>query len=233
MGSVSLWEDVQVCRCSGKEAAGSVGSSESILRQRPAPLLRRTPGGMRDAWVEVDLGAYRENLRRIAARVAPARLCAVVKANGYGHGMEAVARAAEEVGVAMVAVAIPEEGLALRGAGVRAPVLVMGATLPDHAAEIVGAEMTQVVSRPEVVRALAAAARATGKSARVHVKVDTGMGRVGVMVSEAVEFCRWCAAQPGIVLEGVMTHFQTSDEPDRSLSERQLRRFRSLMDPIT
>jgi alanine racemase len=188
---------------------------------------------VRSAWVEVDLGAYRHNLRVIAARVAPARICPVVKANAYGHGLVACARIAEESGAAMIAVAIPEEGVELRQAGVRAPILVVGASLPDSAEEIVTNRLTQVVSRPEIARALGAAARARGTVTTVHVKVDTGMGRVGVEPEHAAEFCRWCAAVPGVRVEGVMTHFATSDEPDRGASERQLAVFRALMPAVT
>jgi alanine racemase len=190
-----------------------------------------TPEG-RNAWVEVDLGSYRANLRAIARRVAPAAVCAVVKANAYGHDLLACARTAVSAGVAMLAVALPEEGAELRRAGVTAPILVLGVTLPGDAKSIVGDALEAVVTTKESALALSDAASAAARIQRVHAKLDTGMGRVGVPVEEGAAFCRWVASLPALSLGGVMTHFMTSDEPDRSLSLRQLGRFREAIPTI-
>jgi alanine racemase len=187
------------------------------------------------AWVEVDLAAYRHNLREVA-RHTGTRVLAVVKANGYGHGMVPVARAAIEAGAAFLGVATVGEGVRLREARVGAedgeaaiPILVMGAALEGQAESVAAHGLAQVVSRPELVRALEEAGARRGRKVPVHVKVDTGMARVGVPPGEALPFCRWVARQLHLQLQGVMTHFATSDEADISYSLGQLRVFRELV----
>jgi alanine racemase len=181
------------------------------------------------AWVEVDLGAYRHNLREVA-RHTGARVLAVVKANGYGHGMMPIARAAVEAGAVFLGVAMVAEGVRLRQAGVDSvPILVMGASLEAQAELAAVHGLSLVVTRPELVRALGEAGGRHGRRVPVHVKVDTGMARVGVPPGEALRFCRWIARQPHLRLEGVMTHFATADEPDISYSLEQLRVFLDLI----
>jgi len=180
------------------------------------------------AWVEVDLDAYRHNLREIA-RHTGTRVLAVVKANGYGHGMVPVARAAVQAGAAHLGVAMVAEGVRLREAGVvGTPILVMGASLEAQAEHVAAYGLSAVVTRPELAGALSRAGARQRVTMPVHVKVDTGMARVGVAPREALGFCRWVAAQPSVRLAGVMTHFATADEPDISYSREQLRVFREL-----
>jgi alanine racemase len=186
------------------------------------------------AWVEVDLAAYRHNLREVA-RYTGTRVLAVVKANGYGHGMLAVARAAIEMGAAFLGVAMVAEGVRLRQGGVghasggrATPILVMGAALESQAEAIAEHALSQVVTQPELAAALEEAGARRGVRVPVHVKVDTGMARVGVAPGEALRFCRWVVGHPHLQLEGVMTHFATSDEEDISYSLEQLRVFREL-----
>jgi len=186
---------------------------------------------VRPAWVEVDLAAIRENVSAVQGYVGPAaRVLAVVKADAYGHGLADAARAALEGGAAMLGVAIPEEATALREAGIAAPTLVMGCTLPYQAEQIIAAGASAVASYPEAARALAAAARAGHTRARVHVKVNTGMGRVGVRWHEAVDFIRLVAEMPDLKLEGIMTHFATADEEDLAPARAQLARFLAVLD---
>jgi alanine racemase len=181
------------------------------------------------AWVEVGLGAYRHNLREIA-RHTGTRVLAVVKANGYGHGMVPIARAAIEAGAAYLGVAMVGEGVRLREAGVGGvPILVMGPSLEAQADLVAAHGLTAVVTRPELAYALAEAGARRGIRVPVHVKVDTGMARVGVAPGEALGFCRWLARQPDLRLDGVMTHFATADEPEISYSLEQLRVFRELV----
>jgi alanine racemase len=200
---------------------------------------RSVEGKMMDessiAWVEVDLAAYRHNLREVA-RHTGTRVLAVVKANGYGHGMVPVARAAVEAGAAFLGVATVGEGVRLREARVGEaqgrlpiPILVMGAALEGQVEAVASRGLAQAVSRPELVRALDATAARRGVRVPVHVKVDTGMARVGVAPGEALLFCRWVSRQPHLQLQGVMTHFATSDEPDICYSMGQLRVFRELV----
>src|SRR5574341_713469 len=153
-------------------------------------------------WVEVDLAAIQNNLRRTKA-LTGTRVMAVVKASAYGHGADAVARAAASAGADWLGVARALEGLALRADGhapgrVSAiPILVLGYTPPDLAAEAIGADLTLTVSDVEAAQAYAASARALGRRVRVHIKVDTGMGRLGVLPEDAVEFTRVVRALEG------------------------------------
>lgn len=186
---------------------------------------------MRPAWVEVDLAAIRENVSAVQACVGPAvEVMAVVKADAYGHGLAPAARAALNGGAAMLGVAIPEEAIALREAGIAVPTLIMGCTLPGQAEQIIATGASAVVSYPEAAHALAAAARACHTRARVHVKVNTGMGRVGVRWHEAVDFIRQVAETPGLELEGIMTHFATADEENLAPARAQLDRFIAVVD---
>jgi alanine racemase len=180
---------------------------------------------MRPAWIEVDLAAYAHNLRAIREQVGGRRVLAVVKANGYGHGLVPIARTAVMTGADMLGVALVEEGIALRQAAIRAPILVLGPALPEQARAVVSHGLEQVVSHREVAAALAREAVARGETVALHIKVDSGMGRVGVPPAEALDLCREVAALPGARLAGVLTHFATSDEPDVSYSREQLERF--------
>ncbi|MHB9110233.1 MAG: alanine racemase [Armatimonadota bacterium] len=181
---------------------------------------------MRPAWVEVDLSAIRENIRAVNACVGhDTGVLAVVKADAYGHGLAPVARAVLEGGATMLGVAIPEEVSALREAGITAPALILGCTLPHQADQIVAMGASAVVSYPEAAQALAVAACKQNTRVRVHVKVNTGMGRVGVRWHEAADFIRSVAQLPNLELEGVMTHFATADEEDLSPAREQLDRF--------
>ena len=161
---------------------------------------------MRPSWVEVDLEAVRHNVRALAGVIAPALLCAVVKADGYGHGDVPVAEAAVDAGAAWLAVALLEEGVRLREAGVDAPILLLSEPPLADASEVVRWNLTPTVYRTDFVQAL----RAAGAQ-RVQVKVDTGMHRVGVAPSALpalVEACRAAA----ITIDAIWTHFAVSEE---------------------
>jgi len=186
---------------------------------------------VRSAWVEVDVGAITENVRAIKSLVGPQTgVMAVVKADGYGHGLLSAARAALEGGAEMLGVAIPEEAALVREAGIGAPMLIMGCCLPGQAAEVVELDASAVVSYPEAAQALAAAARERGRHARLHVKVNTGMGRVGVRWDQAAGFIRQVAGMPGVELEGIMTHFATADYEDQTSARTQLSRFLAVLE---
>jgi alanine racemase len=161
---------------------------------------------MRPSWVEVDLEAIRHNVRALAKLIAPAMLCAVVKADGYGHGDVPVAEAAVEGGASWLAVALVEEGVRLREAGVEAPILLLSEPPISDASEVVRWNLTPTVYRTDFVEAL----RAAGAE-RVQVKVDTGMHRVGVAppaLPALVEACR----AAGIRVDAIWTHFAVSEE---------------------
>jgi alanine racemase len=169
------------------------------------------------ALARIDTGAIERNCARLAAAVAPARLCAVVKADGYGHGAVPAARAAQAGGAAWLAVATAAEAADLRAAGIEGPLLVMGA-LSDSELEVALAARADVVAWREAFVAK------LGADARVHVKLDTGMGRLGTRdPGEATRV----AEAAGDRLVGLMTHFATADEDDQSFVDEQLAAFRS------
>jgi Alr-MurF fusion protein len=179
-------------------------------------------------WVEVDLAAIQNNLRQMKA-LTHTRMMAVVKANAYGHGAVEVARAAASAGADWLGVARAPEGLALRAAGLTLPILVLGYTLPDSAAEVLGADLTLTVFDIEAAKMYAAAARALGRRVHVHVKVDTGMGRLGVPPEDAVEFVRTMRALEDVEVDGVFTHFAGADLADQSSARRQLAKFETVL----
>ena len=187
----------------------------------------------RAVWAEIDLEAIRHNIGEIQNRMrGGAKLCAVVKANAYGHGAVAVARTAVEAGASYLAVAILEEALELRAAGFCEPVLILGHTPEAQAPQIVAHAVTQTVFSLEAAEALSAAAVQQRKTAKVHLKVDTGMGRIGVRPEEAGALAARIARLPGIELEGVFSHFASSDSADKTAAERQLARFREALRSI-
>ncbi len=181
----------------------------------------------RHAWVEVDLDAVGRNLRTLRALTAPGTLfMAVVKADAYGHGAVPVARAALGAGADRLGVATVEEALELREAGVAAPVQILSEPPASSAALLVRNGITPAVFSPEFARALSAAAVAAGETARFHLKIDTGMSRIGVLPEAAAEMALQLRALPGIRMEGAFTHFATADVPGDWGYERQLERFR-------
>jgi alanine racemase len=175
------------------------------------------------ALARVDLGAIERNCARLAAVAAPARLCAVVKADGYGHGAVPAARAARAGGAAWLAVATAAEAAELRAAGIGGPLLVMGALSAEELDVALAAGADVVAWREDFVRAVAA----RGVEAGVHVKLDTGMGRLGTRdAEEATRVAEAVAAAPGLRLAGAMTHFATADEDDDAFMHEQLAAFR-------
>ena len=162
---------------------------------------------------EIDLAALRENVRLIRGALPDAvALMAVVKADAYGHGLLPVARAALQAGAQALAVALVEEGEALRQGGIDAPILVLGATSPAEAEGGVALGLTLTVCDPAMVRAVEAACLRQGKLGRVHLKIDTGMRRIGVQdAAEAAAVLAALEACPHVRLTGAFTHFADAD----------------------
>src|SRR5262245_992443 len=186
--------------------------------------------------VEVDLAAITTNARTVHA-VTGTDVFAVVKADGYGHGAVAVARSLTAAkAVAGFCVSLVEEGIALRDAGVAAPVLVLGPSQHGGEDDMVMAGLTPVISTAEDLAALAAVARRRGRTIDAHLKVDTGMGRLGVAEAEAPGIAA-SAAQTGVAIVGLMTHFACADTDDPedpvSMTRDQLRRFRDVDRAVT
>jgi alanine racemase len=180
----------------------------------------------RPVWAEIDLDAIGANVRTLAELANPAALMAVVKADGYGHGAVPVAHAALDAGATWLGVALVEEGAELRAAGIDAPVMVLSEPPPAAAPAVVGLGLTPVAYTPVGIEALAkAVAEADGADRLpVHLKVDTGMHRVGCTVEDALALAESIAARDELHLEGVLTHFPVADEPDNPYTAQQLDR---------
>ena len=173
-------------------------------------------------WAEVDLDAIASNTRRLKEYVGErTELMAVVKANAYGHGAVPVARTVLANGASRLAVHRVIEGVELRRAGLTAPILVMGYSLPGEAEAIVRWDLTPTVTTVEGALALSAMSERQGKVTLVHVKVDTGLGRFGLLPDEVVAFVRRIARLPGLKLEGLFTHFAAADSADKTYTRRQ------------
>jgi alanine racemase len=185
---------------------------------------------MARAWAEIDLAAIRHNVRTLRDIAAPARLCAVVKANGYGHGAAAVGRAAVEAGADWLAVAQVDELVGLRDAGIAAPLLLLSEPRLDEVDDAVAADARLTVYTPAVVAAIAKSVRARRSSAvAVHLKVDTGMHRVGIAPTDAVATARSIGELAELRLEGVCTHLPVADEPDNLFTDDQIARFDAVL----
>lgn len=180
----------------------------------------------RSVWAEIDLGAIAHNVGQIRKVTANnAQICAVVKADAYGHGAIAVARTMLQAGADRLAVAIINEALELRRAGFRVPILILGYTPTCQAAIVVDQDITQTIFDLESAQALSRAAVAVGKTVNVHIKIDTGMGRIGIRPEDAGEFAAAVATLPGIRIEGVFSHFATADSRDKSFTDEQYKQF--------
>jgi alanine racemase len=185
------------------------------------------PDAYRPVWAEIDLAAVRANVLALRERCAPAQLLAVVKADAYGHGAVPVARAAVDAGAVGLGVALVEEGIELRDAGIDAPILVLSEPVPEAAASVVRAALTPVVYTLTAIDALAKAVADRGAHDRlpVHLKVDTGMHRVGCRAEEAVDLAAQVVDRPELELAGICTHLAVADEPGNPYTAEQLDRF--------
>jgi len=183
------------------------------------------------AWVEVDSGAIRDNVATLKA-LTPSRTAfmAVVKANGYGHGDVETARAAVDGGADRLGVATVAEALRLRDAGIDVPVQVLSEPPAETADTLVMRSIIPTVTTREFAGALGRAAAARGVEAPFHLKIDTGMNRIGVRAEDAPEFAAMLGEFPGLKLEGTFTHLATADVPGDWDTERQLKRFRDAID---
>ena len=189
-------------------------------------------GRSRPAWAEIDLAAVAHNAEVLARLVAPAELCGVVKAHGYGHGGPAVARAALAGGAGRLAVALVDEGVELREHGVTAPVLLLSECDPGAAATALSYGLTPTLYSTEGIDAFSVAAGGAGRPVDVHVKVDTGMHRVGAAPEDLAAIAAAVVREPLLRLEGVWTHLPVADgeQPeDRAFTERQLDLFDGLV----
>jgi alanine racemase len=186
----------------------------------------------RPCWAEIDLDALASNVRLMAARAAPARLYAVVKANAYGHGAVACARAAVEAGAHGLAVVCVDEAEELRRAGITAPLLVVGAILPSEAARVVSLGLMPTVGTPELVAALSAAAAPGGARVPIHLEVETGLNRHGLAPEACVALAERARATAGIEVRGLFTHFAAAEEGDQRFTRGQFDQLKAVSDRL-
>jgi alanine racemase len=190
--------------------------------KRETSNVKRQTSNVNLTWAEVDLGAIAHNTRELKRLVGEkTELMAVVKANGYGHGAVPVAKAVLGNGASSLAVHRTLEGVQLRQAGITAPVLIMGYTLPAEAETIVRWDLTPTVNTPEQAQVLSSTASHQGRALPIHVKVDTGLGRFGLLPEEVVDFVRVVSELPGLTLEGIYTHFAMADAVDKAYTLQQ------------
>lgn len=195
---------------------------------RPAGL---PPGTV--SWVEVDLAAIRANVRAFVGRLAPgAKLVAVVKSDAYGHGMSLVAPAALQAGASWLAVGGLGEAVALRAQlGPAVPILCLNHVPGPDAGEAVAHDVRLTIYGPEALAPLARAAKAAGRPARVHIKLETGTHRQGLAAREALALAQQAAATPGVEVEALSTHYaDIEDTTDHGYAERQLAAFQSAVE---
>lgn len=182
-------------------------------------------------WIEVDLGAIRQNVS-LLRQITGITIMAVVKANAYGHGLVDTARAALAGGAGWCGVARLEEALTLRQAGIQAPILVTGYTAEDRLAEAVGSNVSLTVYAPEQAEIFSKAAQSFKGGLKVHAKIDTSMGRLGVFPEDGLQFIRQLNRLPGMQVEGVFTHFASADEPRNPSTDVAIDRFQRLLDEL-
>lgn len=187
--------------------------------------------GKRPTWAEIDLDVLAANFQIVKDRVGPdVSVMAVVKANAYGHGAVECARRLEAEGADWFGVALPEEGIELRNAGVTKPILCLAGFWGGQATACIERHLVPVVYRLDLIEAFDRAARERGMVADVHVKIDTGMGRLGVRFDDVGEFAVALKSFPNIRVDGLMTHFAAADEPSCGpLTKDQIQRFENAL----
>ncbi len=183
---------------------------------------------VRGAWAEIDLDNLAHNIREVRRLTKQdAIVAAVIKADGYGHGAKKIAETLLENGADRIAIAVLDEGIELRQAGYNdVPIFIMGYTDPERVELVLDYDLEQAVYSWELAEALSKHAQAKNKTAKIHIKIDTGMGRIGLKPdSESVELIKRISDLPNIMVEGIFTHFAVADEVDKSYTKTQYEKF--------
>lgn len=182
---------------------------------------------------DIDLDAICSNIEKTRRLITPGtKLMAIVKADGYGHGAVPIARAIDDM-VDEYGVAILEEGIELRRAGIRKPVLILGFTPKEQYKALIEYDIMTCVFQPDMARKISDEAVRQGKKAKIHIKIDTGMGRIGFWPQrESIPLIKEISELPGIIIEGIFSHFSKSDEKDKTFANRQLARFLEITEQL-
>jgi alanine racemase len=186
----------------------------------------------RPVWVDIDLDALTHNIAELKRRAGSAQVMAVVKANAYGHGAIAVARAALAAGADRLGVICLDEGEELRRAGISAPILIMGFTPVSQAERLVELSLTPTISSQQMALALSRFAVEKGTTVTIHLKVETGLNRFGLPPEQLLPLAESLRQLPSLDVEGLFTHFATADEVDKSYVHRQSERFTEVADRL-
>jgi len=181
-------------------------------------------------WTEVNLDAIAQNVRNIKKLIGEKKeLMAVVKGNAYGHDILEVSSVVLKNGASRLAVARLEEGIFLRKAGITVPILILGLTLKQQAELLVSYNITPTVCEYEMIEKLSESAVKEDKVVKVHLKVDTGMGRIGIFSYDILRFIKRIRALKNVEIEGIFTHFSVADEKDKTYTEEQFRKFMEVL----
>ena len=184
----------------------------------------------RPAWIEIDLSALENNYNFIRSKInKETKIAAVVKANAYGHGAVRVAQKLSELGVEYFCVGSPDEGIELRKAGIKEPILVLAEVLKSQYDDIIQGDLIQTAASRETIKALNKVGAEAEKQIKVHLKLDTGMGRIGFFPEEMIEVYQLAKGLKNIKIEGVFSHLARADEEDKEFSYQQLQRFKSAL----
>jgi len=179
---------------------------------------------------EIDLQAFRHNFQNLRSHISPqTRIMAVVKADAYGHGALPCARVAVECGADYLGAGVIEEGIELRQSGLDAPILILGSIFPDEAEDLVRHDLATIVCTLPLAQALAKEAEKQNKTASVHIKVDTGMNRLGVLPENLPELLNQIRNLPNLKIEGVSTHFASADDEVLSITQAQFKKFQAAL----
>ena len=188
-----------------------------------------SPSDIRPTWAEIDLGAFERNVAAIASRQA-ARVIALLKADAYGHGAVELARRCDPANVAMIGVALLEEALELRAAGIFLPILVLGPLNESQVRVALENDITLGVPGPESLQIIAAVARE--RDVAIHLKIDSGMGRMGVIESELPQVVELIRSAPRLRVDAIYTHFANASDPADPFTNEQLARFETLVETL-
>lgn len=209
--------------------------TSQILSRADTEAVRKLKNSLKNgrAWVEIDLDRLKENFRKVKGWVGPdKRILVAVKADAYGHSSVAVSSALAAEGVSALGVASLEEAIEIKRGGAEVPVLILSPSSFVEVPEIVAEGFTSTVSNIEYARKLSVVARALNKKMKVHVEVDTGMGRTGVNYSGAADFMRQIRELEFIQVEGIFTHFANAEESDKTFALEQLKRFTQVLEDL-
>jgi alanine racemase len=186
----------------------------------------------RPTFAEIDLGAIRHNLRRIKQLIGrDTKILGIVKADAYGHGMEEISKTIIEEGVDYLGVASLDEARQLRDVRVRDQIIVLGSILPEEAEGVLRFNVIQTISCMRIAQVLSKLGQAKKRNIKVHIKIDTGMGRIGFWHEEAVGFVRKIASLKSLIIDGIFTHFPSAEDDER-FTQKQIRDFVSLIEEL-